>query len=112
MVSLLQSECLCYHGKRIQPGKGSRDMIFIDEERPSNSPFVERIWRSHREGTAPFLSIAVRRCDLVVTKLHGKITMTVRGPETKATPLGDSPSDGEWVGILLQFGTILPDLAT
>ncbi len=69
-------------------------MIIIDEERPSDSPFVERIWRSHSEGTAPFLSIAVSRCELVVTKLHGKITMTVRGPETKATPLGDSPSGG------------------
>ena len=87
-------------------------MIFIDEERPSDSPFVERIWGSHSEGTAPFLSIAVSRCELVVTKLHGKITMTVRGPETKATPLGDSPSDGEWFGILLKLGTFLPHLPT
>jgi len=87
-------------------------MIIIDSERPSDSPFVERIWRSHSEGTAPFLSIAVSRCELVVTKLHGKITMTVRGPETKATPLGDSPSDGEWFGILLKLGTFLPHLPT
>lgn len=87
-------------------------MIFIDEERPSDSPFVDRIWRSHSEGTAPFLSIAVSRCELVVTKMHGKITMMVRGPETKATPLGDSPSDGEWFGILLKLGTFLPHLPT
>jgi len=84
-------------------------MIIFDEERPSDSPFVERIWCSHSEGTAPFLSIAVSRCELVVTKLHGKITMTVRGPETRATPLGDSPSDGEWFGILLKLGTFLLD---
>ena len=25
-------------------------MIIIDEERASDSPFVERIWRSHSEG--------------------------------------------------------------
>jgi len=87
-------------------------MIIFDEERPSDSPFVERIWRSHSEGTAPFLSIAVSRCELVVTKLHGKITMTVRGPETRAPPLGDSPSDGEWFGILLKLGTFLPHLPT
>ena len=87
-------------------------MIIFDEERPSDSPFVERIWCSHSEGTAPFLSIAVSRCELVVTKLHGKITMTVRGPETRATPLGDSPSDGEWFGILLKLGTFLPHLPT
>jgi AraC-like DNA-binding protein len=87
-------------------------MIIIDEERPSDSPFVERIWCSHSEGTAPFLSIAVSRCELVVTRLHGKITMTVRGPETRATSLGDSPSDGEWFGILLKLGTFLPHLPT
>jgi AraC-like DNA-binding protein len=87
-------------------------MIIIDEERPSDSPFVERIWRSHSEGTAPFLSIAVSHCELVVTKLHGKITMAVRGPETKTTPLGDSPSDGEWFGILLTLGTHLAHLPT
>jgi AraC-like DNA-binding protein len=88
-------------------------MIIFDEERLSDSPFVERIWRSHSdERAAPFLSIAVSRCDLVVTKLHGKITMTVRGPETRATPLGNSPSDGEWVGILLKLGTFLPHLPT
>jgi AraC-like DNA-binding protein len=54
----------------------------------------------------------VSHCELVVTKLHGKITMTVRGPETRATPLGDSPSDGEWFGILLKLGTFLPHLPT
>jgi len=86
-------------------------MIIIDEERPSDSPFVERIWRSHSEGTAaPFLSIAVSRYDLVVTKQYGKITMTVRGPETRATALGESPSAGEWFGILLRLGTFLPHL--
>ena len=87
-------------------------MIIFDEEWPSDSPFVERIWRSHSEGTAPFLSIAVSRCELVVTKLHGKITMTVREPETRATPLGDSPSDGVWFGILLKLGAFLPHLPT
>lgn len=87
-------------------------MIIFDEERLSDSPFVERIWRSHSKGTAPFLSIAVSRCELVVTKLQGKITMMVRGPETRATPVGDSPSDGEWFGILLQLGTFLPHLPT
>jgi AraC-like DNA-binding protein len=94
----------------MQSGNGRKNMIIIDAERLSDSPFVERIWRSHSEGTAPFLSIAVSRCELVVTKLHGKMTMTVRGPETKATPVGDSPSDGEWFGILLKLGTHLTHL--
>ena len=87
-------------------------MIIFDENRPSDSPFVERVWRCHSEGAAPFLSIAATRCELVVTRLQGKVTMTVRGPETRATPLGDCPSDGEWLGILLKLGAFLPHLPT
>ncbi len=87
-------------------------MILFDEDRPSDSPFVERLWRCHSEGTAPFLSIAASRCELVVSRLGGKVTITVRGPETRANPLGDCPSDGEWLGILLKLGTFLPQLPT
>ncbi len=87
-------------------------MIIFDEDRPSDSPFVERIWRCHSEGTDPFRSIAASRCELVVSKLEGKVTMTVRGPETRATPQGDCPGDGEWLGILLKPGTFLPHLPT
>ena len=87
-------------------------MIIIDEERASDSPFVERIWRSHSEGVNPFLSIAVNHCELVVSRLQGKVTMTLRGPETKATPIGNAPAEGEWVGILLKLGTFLPHLPT
>src|SRR5260370_11015538 len=82
-------------------------MILIDEDRPSDSPFVERIWRAHSEGASPFLSIAESRSELVVTKHHGKLTLTVRGPETKATPLGDCPADSEWLGIRLKPGAFL-----
>ena len=85
-------------------------MIIFDEDRPSESPFVEWIWRCHSEGSGPFLSIAQSRCELVVTKLRGKVTLTVRGPETKATSLGDCPADGEWLGIRLKPGAFLPHL--
>src|SRR6266568_3544745 len=87
-------------------------MIIFDEDRPSDSPFVERVWRSHSEGADPFLSIAVSRCELMVSRLAEKVTMTIRGPETKATPVGDSPKDGEWFGILLKLGTHLAHLPT
>jgi hypothetical protein len=87
-------------------------MLIFDEDRPSDSPYVERIWRCHSDGAAPFLSIAASRCELVVSRLSGQITMSVHGPETKATALGDCPGDGEWVGILLKLGTFLPPLPT
>jgi AraC-like DNA-binding protein len=87
-------------------------MIIFDEDRPSDSPFVERVWRCHSEGASPFRSIAASRCELVVSRLNGKVTMTVRGPETRATPLGDCPGDGEWLGILLKLGVFLPQMPT
>lgn len=87
-------------------------MIIFDEDRPSDSPFVERVWRCHSEGADPFLSIATSRCELVVGRLEGKITMTVRGPETSATSRGDCPGDGEWLGILMKLGVFLPHLPT
>lgn len=87
-------------------------MIIFDEDRPSDSPFVERVWRCHSEEADPFLSIAASRCELVVSRLQGKITVTVRGPETRATPMGDCPGGGEWLGIILKVGTFLPALPT
>lgn len=86
-------------------------MLYI-HERPSDSPFVEKVWRSHSEGADPFLSIAVSHCELVVGKLEGKTTVTIRGPETKATPMGDCPGGGEWFGIVLKLGTHLAQVPT
>jgi AraC-like DNA-binding protein len=83
-------------------------MIIFDEDRVSDSPFVERIWHCHSEGAAPFLSIAASNCELVVSRLQGEVTVTLRGPETRATPRGDCPGDGEWFGIILTLGTFLP----
>jgi AraC-like DNA-binding protein len=60
----------------------------------------------------PFLSIAVSHCELVVSRLQGKVSMMLRDPETKATPIGNAPAEGEWVGILLKLGTFLPHLST
>src|SRR5215467_13065706 len=87
-------------------------MIFFDEDRASDSPFVEKVWRCHSEGADPFLSIASSHCELVVSRLQGKVTMTVRGPETKATWMGDCPGGGEWIGIILKLGTYLPLMPT
>ena len=84
-------------------------MIFSFDERPSDSPFVERIWRAHTERAGSFNSIAASHWEMVVTRQYGKTTLTVRGPETKATPLHCS-ADGEWLGIRFKLGTVMPHL--
>ncbi|MBA3823016.1 MAG: AraC family transcriptional regulator [Ktedonobacterales bacterium] len=85
-------------------------MLIFDEDRPSDSPYVERIWRCHSEDAAPFLSIAGSHHELVVSRLRGEITITARGPETHASAIGDCPKDGEWFGIILKLGTFLPHI--
>jgi hypothetical protein len=46
---------------------------------------------------------------MVVTRHKGKTTLTVRGPETKATAI-DCPAEGEWLGIRFRLGTFMPQL--
>jgi hypothetical protein len=56
-------------------------MIFAFDERPSDAPFVEKIWRIQREYSDSFLSVATSHWDMVVTKYNGQTTLTVPGIE-------------------------------
>ncbi|HEV3456540.1 MAG TPA: AraC family transcriptional regulator [Thermoanaerobaculia bacterium] len=85
-------------------------MFIVFEDRPSDSPFVERIWRCHSERAGTFHSIAAPHWEMVVTKYRGKMSLTVRGPETKATT-ADCPAEGEWVAIRFKLGTFMPLLS-
>ena len=78
----------------------------VFEDRESDSPLVERVWRSRSEGAGTFLSVAQPHCELVVTRHQGRVRMTVRGPETRPTA-AHCPADGEWIGIRLSIGTWL-----
>ncbi len=79
------------------------------EDRLSDSPFVERVWRCHSERGGEFLSVAASHFEMAVTRLKGKTSLTLRGPETKATTL-DCPAEGEWLCIRFQAGTFMPRL--
>jgi hypothetical protein len=82
-------------------------MVLFFEERLSDSPHVERIWRAHSERGGAFLSIAASHFEMAVTRLGGGTFLTIRGPETKATS-ADCPADGEWLGIRFKLGTFMP----
>ena len=85
-------------------------MEIVFEERQSNSPFVESIWRSQSDSAGNFLSLAVSNWMMVVSKIEGQTFITVRGPETKATPLDYQWIGAEWLGIRFKLGTFLPHL--
>lgn len=85
-------------------------MSFIFEERPSDSSFVERIWRTHNEPAGcSFISGAASNWEMVVTKQSGKVTLTVRGPETKAS-IAPIPAEADFIGIQFKLGTFMPHL--
>lgn len=79
--------------------------------RPSDSPFVDTIWRSQSARAGTFLSVAAMYWELVIMRCQGQLTITVRGPETQASP-ADCPADGEWLGITFKLGTFMPHLPT
>jgi hypothetical protein len=85
----------------------SKNRFIVFEDRPSDSPLVEKIWRCHSERGGAFLSVAASHFEMAVTRLRGKIFITLRGPETKATAI-DCPGEGEWLGIRFKLGTFMP----
>ncbi len=84
-------------------------MSFIFEERPSDSALVERVWRTQSEKGGSFTSQAASLLEIVITKQQGKLTLTVRGPETKARP-APIPENAEFFGIQFKLGTFLSHL--
>src|SRR5262245_61592049 len=82
-------------------------MFLTFEDRPSDSPLVERVWRSQSEHGGTFTSVASSHIEMVVSRVRGKVFMTLRGPETRATE-ALCPADGEWLGIRFTLGTFLP----
>lgn len=86
-------------------------MEFVFQERPSDAPFVERVWQTRSQRAGSFLSVAAIQWEMVVTKYHGQTTFTVRGPATRATP-ADYPAEAEYFGIVFKLGTFIPHLPT
>jgi AraC-like DNA-binding protein len=83
-------------------------MSFVLESRVSASPYVQEIWRARSERAGAFISMAASHWELVVTRPEGATpTLTVRGPETVATPLA-YPEGNEWCGIRFRLGTFMP----
>lgn len=84
-----------------------QNRLITFEDRLSDSPVVERVWRSQSDRAGEFHSIAGCHWGMVVSRVRGQISLTVRGPETFAT-IANCPPEGEWVGVLFKLGTFMP----
>ncbi|MCO1653517.1 helix-turn-helix transcriptional regulator [Pseudonocardia humida] len=79
------------------------------ESRPSDSPHVERVWRSRSSGVAEMTAVAAQHWDLVVWEHRGEVLAAVQGPETRASP-APVPEDATFFGIDFALGTTLAHL--
>jgi AraC-like DNA-binding protein len=86
-------------------------MFLRFEHRLSDSPFVERVWRSYSTTGGSFYSMAEPNLELVVARLGGPARVILRGPVTRASSV-ECPAGGEWLGIRFRLGAHLPGLPT
>lgn len=86
-------------------------MLIEFDHRESDSPYVERIWRSRSRLGGFFLSMAESSIELVVTKLPGFSAVTLRGPVSRGG-LVECPPHGEWLAIRFRLGAYLPRIPT
>ena len=84
-------------------------MELVFDERSANSSCVARIWHTHSERAGTFTSVAVSNWEMVITTFNGKMMITARGPETKASE-ADFPADAEFFGITFKLGSFMPHL--
>ena len=82
-------------------------MFIVFEDRLSDSPLVERVWRCHSTRAGTFHSVAASHLEMVVTRLRGNTFLTLRGPETRATQ-AECPAEGEWIAIRFKLGAFMP----
>jgi hypothetical protein len=79
------------------------------ESRPSDSPCIERVWRSSSSDVDQMTSIANAHWELVFCEHRGQVNVTVRGPESKASP-APVPEDAVFFGISFSLGSSMPHL--
>jgi AraC-like DNA-binding protein len=90
-------------------------MTIFFEERPSDSPLIEQIWRSSSNTTGSFISTANVYWMMVVCRYRGETSVHIRGPETLATSayaLEHDFNDDEtsYLGIVFKPGIFMPHL--
>ncbi|MGW0970013.1 helix-turn-helix domain-containing protein [Streptomyces sp. NPDC002516] len=79
------------------------------ESRPSELPYIERVWRSRSDEVHRMTSIATSHWELVFWEHHGQVQAAVLGPEPKAC-LAPVPENATFFGISFALGTSMPHI--
>lgn len=81
------------------------------EDRPSESPCIERVWRSQSDASDRMTSIATAHWTLVAWRVGRGWRVAAQGPESGAS-MASVPPETEFIGIRLALGTRLERLPT
>ena len=84
-------------------------MPLENEHRPSDSPYIHRVWRSHASGVARMTSVATSNWEIVFWRHEGSVGAAVRGPETVVTSADVGDGAESW-GITFAHGSSMPHL--
>lgn len=84
-------------------------MAIESEHRPSDSPYIARVWQGRVSGAVRMNSIANSNWELVVWDDRGQPHVAIRGPETTATT-AEAQDGSESFGIVFAHGASMPHL--
>lgn len=79
------------------------------EDRPSDSPYIQRVWRSRSHDVQRMTSIATPHWDLVIWEQAGRVSVAFQGPESEAGP-APVPEEATFFGISFALGASMPRL--
>src|SRR5690242_21804605 len=79
------------------------------ESRPSDLPYVERVWRSRSDDADAMMSVANPHWELVFWERRGEVRAAVLGPEPEASR-APVPGDAVFFGISFALGTSMPHI--
>jgi hypothetical protein len=83
--------------------------LFAIEWRAAPSQFIERTWWAESVHANAFISVAASHWEMCVTRDERGASVTVRGPESKAS-IVPIPHDAEFFGIEFSLCTYMPAL--
>ncbi|WP_406859071.1 helix-turn-helix domain-containing protein [Streptomyces sp. HUAS MG47] len=80
------------------------------ESRPSELPYIERVWRSRSDdGVSRMMSVATSHWELVFWEHQGEVQAAVLGPEAQASQ-APVPEEAVFFGISFALGTSMPHI--
>jgi AraC-like DNA-binding protein len=79
---------------------------FEHRQTEADARVVDRVWRTSSDAEEAMTSVARTCCQLIVTRMPGRLLVSLRGPETRAT-IAPVPPDAKFLGIRLTLGAVL-----